>query len=74
MRWPVLVDLSRVGERIAIGLEGELWLIPHLMIGTNGPRPRDELQRRVMSARQQVDENPLPAAVLSGPALTLPLG
>jgi formamidopyrimidine-DNA glycosylase len=28
----VVVDLRRIGKRIAIGLEGEIWLVLHLMI------------------------------------------
>jgi len=40
-------ELKRIGKRIAIGLDGDLWLVLHLMIGgrlhwrgPRGPKPR----------------------------------
>jgi formamidopyrimidine-DNA glycosylase len=48
-----VTDIRRVGKRIAIGLEGDLWLVFHLMIAgrlhwrTAAPKPTD---RRVLAA------------------------
>jgi formamidopyrimidine-DNA glycosylase len=55
------VAVRRIGKRIAIGLEGELWLVFHLMIagrlhwvGQTGPRPK-----RATLARLEFDNGTL---------------
>ncbi len=47
-----VVDLRRIGKRIAIGLENEFWLVVHLMIAGRfewAPKPRKKISRKTLA-------------------------